>query len=105
MKKIVYFMMAAAIALVSCKKTEDKINDVQVSLTKGGEAFAVENVEVSLRSSANATVYTALTDANGVAVFQMKAGAHYIRTLTFITEQILPLLLQMELRTLSNWIW
>lgn len=76
MKKIVYFMMAAAIALVSCKKTEDKINDVQVSLTKGGEAFAVENVEVSLRSSANATVYTALTDANGVAVFQMKAGAY-----------------------------
>ena len=44
MKKIVYFMMAAAIARVSCKKTEDKINDVQVSLTKGGEAFAVENV-------------------------------------------------------------
>jgi len=86
MKKLLLMAFAAvAVTLSSCEK-EDKINEVKVSLTSGGQALALEGVEVSLKSSANASVFSAVTDASGAAVFSLKAGAYEATTSTVYNE-------------------
>lgn len=87
MKKIVILMFtAAAVCFASCDGKDDKINDVTISLTSGGQPVALEGVEVSLKSAANSAVFSALTDASGAATFALKAGSYEASTETVYNE-------------------
>lgn len=77
MKRFLLFLAAATLLLTACDETQEtKINQVTVALVNSGSPFAQEGVKVQLKSAANATLYTALTDASGVASFELKADSY-----------------------------
>ncbi len=75
MKKFIYIILAAAVALTACKKDEDaKINDVTVQVLIDNEPVA-DAVEVTVTDKSSSTAYTATT-VGGTATFQLVAGIY-----------------------------
>ena len=75
MKKILFIMAVAALALTSCKKEPELLLDVTVQLTHFGEPFT-SVVPVTLTSPVAS--YTSNTDEKGLAAFSVPVGNYTI---------------------------
>ncbi|MBQ7195166.1 MAG: DUF4876 domain-containing protein [Bacteroidales bacterium] len=83
MKKILCVVSSLALLLfaVGCEENEDlKTIEVAIQLTVDGQAFAAEGVNVELVDAAGTASFIEATDANGIALFKVPAGAYTAST-------------------------
>ncbi len=74
MKKTILLLLAVLTVFSACKKHEDKINEVKIQAIVDGQPQA--SVEIALADKTHGTSYTALTGADGKAVFNLVAGLY-----------------------------
>lgn len=77
MKKVLYMMAAALVALTACNKQPEVLVEVSVQLTHFGEAY--KTVAPVTFTSAVAS-YTQDSDENGIASFHVPAGIYTVST-------------------------
>lgn len=75
MKKVLYLMAAAIVALTACKKEPEVLVKVSVQLTQFDEAF---NTVAPITFTSAVGIYTQNTDENGLVCFNVPAGIYTI---------------------------
>jgi len=83
MKRFILVALTVLVAFAACKKHEDKINEVKIQALVEGLPQA--SVEITLVDKTHGTSYTAVTGADGNAVFNLVAGL-YEASSTFYKE-------------------
>jgi len=83
MKKFILIALAVLVTFTACKEHEDKINEVKIQAIVEGLPQA--SVEILLVDKTHGTSYTAVTGADGYAVFNLVAGL-YEASSTFYKE-------------------